>query len=443
MADELQQLHRDARTIFDHSVNQVLPEHCIPELLKRRGNQLIVNDRRYDLSAHQNIYLIAFGKAATGMYGAVADILSHDLTRGIVISNHISEQFRQEYHEKVSAYQGTHPLPTQDNIRATEQVIDLCENASPEDLVIFCISGGGSALLYSPKEEVPFDEYRELVDALLKRGATISELNNVRIALSRVKGGQLLSYLRGSTVLNLIISDVIGDLPEFIASGPTVPPSTELLTQGYTLATSVLEKYELYRKYHHWLTPLFRRDVFPEPELEPNTYIVGSNRMALLAAGEQATNLGYTPVVLSTRLEGESREIGHLLGTILLEIYESGNPLRPPCCLLSGGETTVSVTGSGKGGRNMELALGAADILRETDLALLLSAGTDGIDGPTDTAGAIVDSTTAFRAVHEEVSIVDALHNNDSYHFFQSLGDLVKSGPTGTNVMDVQIGLMR
>ncbi len=204
----------------------------------------------------------------------------------------------------------------------------------------------------------------------------------------------------------------------------------------------MLEKYQLYRKYNRWLSPIFDKDNIQFTDIEPDTCFAGSNRLALLAAKERAIQLGYNTILLSTMIEGESREVGHLLGTILLESIESENPLAPPCCVLSGGETTVTVTGEGKGGRNQELALGAADILRDVEAGLILSAGTDGIDGPTDAAGAIVDSSTAFRAVHEGLSIRDSLYNNDSYHFFNALDDLVITGPTGTNVMDVQICLV-
>lgn len=442
MRNDLDQLRRDAEAIFNQAVERVQPEYCIPEMVKRRNSTITIDRLEYDLSVFNAVYLIALGKAATGMYASLHGVLKEELNGGVVISNHIPESLRETAPPNIRFYEGTHPLPSETNIRASEEALELCRNTKPNDLVIFCISGGGSALLFAPKESVPYDKYRALVDDLMKRGATINELNSVRIALSRVKGGRLLSALNASTVINLIISDVIGDPPEFIASGPTVPPSMEWITQGTTIATGILEKYNLDRKYHEWLSPALRDESFTDPDIEPVTRIVGSNRLALQAAKQAAGDLGYSPMILSSRLEGESRELGHLLGTVLLEVYESGNPLHSPCCILSGGETTVSVSGSGKGGRNQELALGAAGILRDTDLCVLLSGGTDGIDGPTDAAGAIVDSTTAFRAVHQELSIVDSLHENDSYHFFQVLDDLLQTGPTGTNVMDIQIGLV-
>jgi len=435
-------LRSDARDIFRAAVARVLPENCIPGALSREGSTLKIDGHPYPVDSYEGVYAVAFGKAAPGMFQALYPYLEQELTEAVVITNSLPEDGELIAGDHIRIFEGTHPLPSEQNLKAAEVVISLCEQCGENDLILFMISGGGSSLLFAPHPEVPLDEYQALVNTLMKKGATINELNTIRIVLSRVKGGRLLNYIHGAAVVNLIISDVIGDPADFIASGPTVHPRTASPAQQVMLAKSVLEKYQLYRKYNRWLAPIFDKDNIQFTDIEPDTYFAGSNRLALLAAKERAIQLGYNTILLSTMIEGESREVGHLLGTILLESIESENPLAPPCCVLSGGETTVTVTGEGKGGRNQELALGAADILREVEAGLILSAGTDGIDGPTDAAGAIVDSSTAFRAVHEGLSIRDSLYTNDSYHFFNALDDLVITGPTGTNVMDIQICLV-
>jgi len=442
MTTPREELRHHALSIFNTAVERVQPRNCIPRMVRRKGETLEIRSNRYPLDKYANIYVIAFGKAAPGMFQTMEQMLAHRITKAVVISNELPEGHSTKNMEHIQYLTGSHPLPTKANVDVTQKTIDLCQDTTPDDLVIFLISGGGSSLLFAPQESVPFEKYTALVDQLMKKGATISELNTVRTALSRVKGGQLLHKINNATVINLIISDVIGDPVEFIASGPTVLPSIDTVSQRRMRTKSILEQYALFRKHMQWLTPVFDNLSQNEPEIEPDTYLVGTNRIALLEAKKRAEEYGYNTMILSTMLRGESREIGHLLGTVLLETLESGNPLEPPCCILSGGETTVTVRGDGKGGRNQEVALGAADILRDAGTGLILSAGTDGIDGPTDAAGAIVDSTTAFRAVREELSVMDSLHENDSYHFFNALDDLVITGQTGTNVMDIQIGLV-
>ncbi len=442
MTQNLQQFRADALAIFQAGVNRVLPENCIPRSMSLEGQNLVINGSPYILENFSRIFVVAFGKAALGMFQSCYKLLGDRIHRAIVITNVLPNQVSPSG-DHISYYEGSHPIPDEHNISAVEAVIDLCHSATDRDLFLFLISGGGSALLFAPPPHIPVDEYRSLIDELMKKGASINELNDIRIVLSRVKGGQLLHNLDNATVINLIISDVIGDPPEYIASGPTVLTERDYPDQQIMQAKSILEKYQVYQKYSGWLSKAFEKKEKPsEYELVPDTHFIGTNRLALLTAKKKALDRGYNTLLLSTMVEGESRKVGHLLGTILLETILSGNPVEPPCCILSGGETTVTVTGEGIGGRNQELALGAADILREAESGLLLSAGTDGIDGPTNAAGAIVDSTTAFRAVRQGISIKDALHENNSYHFFKALDDLVITGPTGTNVMDIQVGIV-
>ncbi len=436
-------LRSDALEIFQAAVARVQPENCIPQMVKRKGDTLEINGLHYNLRHYANIYVIAFGKASVGMFQSMEQLLDERLSAGIVITNSLPEAVQSTLNDRVQFYEGSHPFPTEKNVEATRRVVELCETATDEDLVIFLISGGGSALLCSPKPDIPFQGYRNLVDDLMKKGATINELNQVRIALSQVKGGRLLGFIDDATVINLIISDVIGDPPEYIASGPTVQPDVDTYTQRQTFPIAILDKFELHRKYAKWIDPLLEQKKKPSPsDIEPETFFVGSNRLALLAAKRKARELGYSPIIITSMLSGEASKVGELLSTILMECVESGNPSSTPCCILSGGETTVTVRGDGIGGRNQELALGAAERLRDLGAGLLLSAGTDGIDGPTDAAGAIVNSSTALRAARERLSIKDALHKNNSYQFFKALNDLIITGPTGTNVMDIQIGLV-
>ncbi len=442
MTQNLQKLRDDASAIFQSALASVLPKNCIPEALTRDGDNLIIQGIAYNLASFKNLYLIAFGKASPEMFHAILPLVQKELTEALVITNQRPENSSQQSSAHTHFYEATHPLPSDQNIEAAEHVIKICEKMTGDDLALFLISGGGSSLFFAPQPGVPLEQYQLLVSELMKKGAGINELNTIRIALSRVKGGRLLRSISDATVVNLIISDVIGDPPELIASGPTVHPEINTFDQQRMMAKSLLEKYQLYRKHSGWLLPVLDQKSGDKSPIDPETFIVGSNRLALLAAKKKARKQGYQPLLLSTMIEGESRNIGHLLGTILLESAESGNPCPPPCCILSGGETTVTVEGEGKGGRNQELALGAAEILRDVESGVIFSAGTDGIDGPTDAAGAIVDSTTAFRAVHEGLSIKDTLYQNDSYHFFNALDDLIITGPTGTNVMDIQICLI-
>lgn len=443
MANNTTQLRDHAQSIFNAAIHKVLPENCIPDLITLQDELLKISNDDFRLNEYNNVYVVAFGKAANRMFHALHTILGSRISAGTIICNTPAEK---EYHVDSPHYkylQASHPLPSEANIAAAETALDMCKNSQPDDLIIFLISGGGSALLFAPKSGIELEKYQKIVDDLMKSGATINELNTVRTAFSRVKGGQMLSYIQNSQVLNIIISDVIGDPPHFIASGPTIPSEFESYSQLANLAKSTLEKYDLYRTYYQWVNNVLDK---PQSELSrqhgPLTYFAGTNRLALLAAKARAEEFGYKGVLLSSMLEGESRDVGNMLGSVLNEVLESGNPVEKPCCILSGGETTVTVTGDGIGGRNQELALGAASILRNAGGGLLLSAGSDGIDGPTDAAGAVVDSTTAFRAAHNGLSIQDALNQNDSYHFFQALDDLVITGPTGTNVMDIQIGLV-
>jgi hydroxypyruvate reductase len=325
--------------------------------------------------------------------------------------------------------------------------VDIASSAGEKDLVLCLVSGGGSALLPLPVEGVNLQEKQETTKALLACGATIHEVNAVRKHMSRVKGGGLARAMHPATLISLILSDVIGDDLDVIASGPTVPDLS-----SFQDCMNILNKYGI-------------RDMIPETVLThiqkgiegrvPETpksgdpvftntesVIIASNLACVLAAEEKAQNLGYYTLVLSTMIEGETREVAGVHIAIAKEILKTGRPVSPPACVLSGGETTVTITGRGLGGRNQEFVLAGAMALNGGEGIVVLSAGTDGTDGPTDAAGAIADGQTIQRAEGLGLKPSDFLSKNDSYHFFQKLEDLVKTGPTNTNVMDLRILLV-
>ena len=297
------------------------------------------------------------------------------------------------------------------------------------DLLLCAISGGASALLPAPLQGLTLEDKQTMTDLLLRAGANITELNTVRKHLSRLKGGQLAALAYPATVWSLILSDVIGDDLEVIGSGLTVPDSTTVED-----AIGVLKRFGVPVPNHLSETPKPRDPVFKHI----TNVVVASNRIALSAASNEAKKLGYRPLILSSSIQGEAREVARVHAQILREMRSSGNPVKAPACVLSGGENTVSVRGGGKGGRNQEFVLaGAADIAGLRNV-LMLSAGTDGTDGPTDAAGAVATGTTLSR----KADAYRYLTQNDSYSYFDALGDLIKTGPTGTNVMDVHLLLI-
>ncbi len=390
----------------------------------------------------RKILCLAFGKAACDMAKAAEELLGDIMSCGIVITKygHCSER---DSLKKMTVFEAGHPVPDAEGVRATEEVVKLLKNRVEKTAVLCLISGGGSALLVSPLEGISLDDKQKTTQLLLSSGADIYELNTVRKHISKVKGGRLAQIAFPAHVLSLILSDVIGDRLDVIASGPTSPDSTT-----YQDAFQVIEKYGLEDKVPRSVLNILdngRRGLFPEtPKAETQLFkhaeniIIGSNRIALRAAKTKAEAKGFDTVLLSTEIQGEARDVGKWLAQKAKEM-KNKNDSRKPLCLLSGGETTVTVKGNGKGGRNTELALAFALEIEGIEGISLLSAGTDGNDGPTDAAGAIVDRKTISKAREKGIDPQEFLENNDSYTFFKETGDLFITGPTGTNVMDIQI----
>lgn len=392
----------------------------------------------------RRLLVAGFGKAAVPMAEALEDRLNDCIGRGIVITKH--GHSKGSVLKRIEVVEAGHPVPDDSGLEGTERIIDLLRGSDDKTLVVCLISGGGSALLVSPCEGVSLSEKRKMTESLLRAGADIYEMNTVRKHISRVKGGRLAQFAFPGRVISLILSDVMGDRLDVIASGPTAPDGST-----YHDALQVLKKYGLEKKAPPAITALLRRGVdgvVPETPREGDpvfqrveNVIIGNIGKALEAARQRAAGLGLDATVLSPAVTGEARDAGRRLAAAAAG---AGKPekKKAPLCLISGGETTVTVRGAGMGGRNTELALAFAVASRGKDGITFLSAGTDGTDGPTDAAGAIVDGRTMKKAEELGLDPEAYLDNNDSYAFFSRTGDLLITGPTGTNVMDIQIAVV-
>jgi glycerate 2-kinase len=389
---------------------------------------------------YKRLIVIGFGKASCPMAKSLEDQLFDLIDYGIVITKY-KHCPSPNMLKKIRIFEAGHPVPDENGLIATEAIINLLKGVDKNILLICLISGGGSALFVSPYEGITLNEKQKVTELLLKAGANISELNTVRKHISKVKGGRLAEIAYPAKIISLILSDVIGDRLDVIASGPTAPDKMK-----YNEALNVLEKYGLIA-----LTPTSvletlhkgANGLIPETPKEgdkafrnPENIIIGSNRKALEAAKTKAEKLGFHAEILSSEISGEAREVGRRLAKKGIEAKGKGQGAR---CLISGGETTVTVKGNGLGGRNTEFALSFAMEIEGIDGITLLSAGTDGTDGPTDAAGAIVDGETVKKAKAAGLNPEEYLRNNDSYNFFKKIDGLFVTGPTGTNVMDIQI----
>lgn len=388
------------------------------------------------------ILVVGLGKAAFPMARAVEDMLGDEVTLGVVVTKYGHAEGEQL--GKIRVLEAGHPIPDENGLRGADEIRKTLAEADENSLVLCLISGGGSALLASPYEGISLLEKQRITELLLKAGADIHELNIVRKHISSVKGGRLAEIAYPATVLSLILSDVIGDSLDVIASGPTAPDSST-----FSEAIAVLERYDLLERAPASVVTLLREGLkgsIPEtPKKDHRAFrrvrneIIGSNRIAMDAALEKARALGLATEILSTEVSGEAREVGRWLADQAARRREDS---AHPLCLVSGGETTVIVRGSGLGGRNTELALAFAQAAQGREGILLLSAGTDGTDGPTDAAGAFADGQTIALAAAKGLDAARLMENNDSYTFFKELGDLFVTGPTGTNVMDIQLLLI-
>jgi hydroxypyruvate reductase len=437
------ELRKSARGIFDAAVRAVDPAEAIRRHLARDGERLKIGNERVDLGGVREIVVVGLGKAGAPMAAAVEEILGPRIARGLVVTKYGHVQPTRA----IRIHEAGHPVPDDAGMAGARAVLDHVKGLAPEDLVLVLISGGGSALTPAPVEGIALAEKQSLTKALLACGADIREMNTLRKHISRIKGGQLARAAAPARVFALILSDIVGDPLDAIASGPTVPDPTT-----YADALGILDKYRIRNEIpasirtHLEAGAAGRIPETPKPD-DPvfgrvKSVMVASNIQALEAAKAEAQRLGFQAIILSSFIEGETREIARMHAALALEVRSSGHPATPPVCLITGGETTVTLRGTGKGGRNQEFALAAALDIAGLGDVVVLSAGTDGTDGPTDAAGALADGDTVSRALGLGLKPRAALDGNDAYPFFERLGDLVITGPTRTNVMDVRLVLV-
>lgn len=412
-------IREDTLRIIDEAIKAVYPENAVKKALES-----LENERR--------IKVLAIGKAAWRMAKAARESLKERISEGIVITKY---GHSMENIDGFEIFEAGHPIPDDNGIKATETALDMVKDLREEDLLLFLVSGGGSSLFELPAQNVELRNLIDITDQLLKSGATISEINAVRKHLSKVKGGRFAEIVKPAEIFSLVLSDVLGDKLDAIASGPAYP--------DFTTSQDALR---IIRKYGIKLTSRVSsamNNETPKSLENVETKIIGSVFIACEAAKTAAEKLGYNSMILTATLDCEAREAGAFLGGIVREIVSRDRPVKRPCAMILGGETVVQVKGNGLGGRNQELALSAARGIEGLDNVVIASVATDGTDGPTDAAGGIVDGETLMRLGEKGIDGEEALDNNDSYHALEAAGDLLNTGPTGTNVNDLIILLCK
>jgi glycerate-2-kinase len=440
---ELAKLRRDAIAIFHAGLKAVDPVVAVKRHLNYRDNTIEIKGKTYNLSDYENVYVIGMGKASASMAQAIEELFGERLENGII---NVKYGYAAPL-KIIKVNEAGHPVPDDAGLRGTKQIIDLLQQTGEKDLVFCLISGGGSALMPSPLEGLTLEDKQQVTKVLLESGANIHEINALRKHISQVKGGRLAKLVSPSTLISLILSDVIDDNLDSIASGPTVPDSSTFMD-----CLHIIDKYNIKHKIPPPIVGFLVKGALGEIEETPKgddpvfvrtrNIIIGNNILAVKAAKQKAEELGYNSLILSSFIEGETKDVAKVHSAIAKEIVSSDNPVRKPACVISGGETTVTIQGKGLGGRNQEFSLAAAIDIHDLENVVILSGGTDGTDGPTDAAGAIADGTTLRRARELKLKAEDYLSENDSHHFFLKLGDLLITGPTRTNVMDLRLILV-
>ena len=425
---------------LEAALASVNPKMLLESQVLVEDSILCAGEHRFDLREVENIFVMGGGKASGAMTLAIEKVLGGRLTEGIV------NVPKGDKHKTriVRTMEAGHPLPNEASVEGARQMLAVAENAKRDDLVIVLISGGGSSLMSIPRDEITLEEKQNLTSALLKSGARINEINTVRKHISDFKGGWLAKKAYPASVLNLVLSDVVGDPLETIASGPTVPDSTTFLE-----ARRVLQRHCLWED-----APISVKNLLcagergfvaetPKPDdrelRKVQSLILGNCRTAADASDKYLRTAGLNALLLTATLEGEARCAGEMLGSLANNIITAGEPIPKPAALIMAGETTVTVSGKGLGGRNQELVIGAALRLCKAEGAVIASFSTDGIDGPTDAAGAIADARTLTRAAELGLEPQKLLDQNDSNRFFSELDDTIITGPTGTNVNDISV----
>lgn len=430
-----------ALEIFNAGVESVKPDNLINRYISLKKDKLQIEKINFDLSKIKNIYVVGAGKASAMMAQSIEKILGSRITDG-----HIVTKYNHSLPLKIiKVTEAGHPVPDENGIKGTSEILAIVEKAEIDDLVICLISGGGSALLADVPEGCTLEDLISLNNILLKSGANIIEMNCIRKHLSKVKGGLLARKASPARVVSLILSDVIGDPIDAIASGPTAADPTT-----FAEAISILKKYGISDQIPGMIykvllegADLRRPETLKETDETiryTDNLVIGTNLLALAKAKEKADLLGYSSHIITNKLEGDVTDVcSFIIGTAKSALAEKRTNKT---CLLFAGEPTVKVTGNGLGGRNQHLALMMAKLLNDLPGITFLSGGTDGSDGPTDAAGAVVDSTTSASALKQQFDIDQYIKNCDSYNFFRQFGGLVITGPTQTNVMDLMVMLI-
>ncbi len=437
---------RRARAICLNILNKVLeeanPTNMIRLSVKRNGSILNMGDLTLNLDHFKHVYLVGFGKASHLMASTMEQLIGDRISRGFI--NVLKGVEFKSSTGKIDHIEASHPIPDVNGQKGAEEIVRIVSEASEHDLVICLISGGGSAMTPMPADDISLEEKQQVTRLLLKSGASINEVNAVRKHISAFKGGLLAKYAYPARVLSLIISDVVGDRLDVISSGPTSPDAST-----FQDAYRVLIKYGLWDRIPESVRRRVEAGLRGEVEETPkpgdkifekvHNFIVGSNRLACRIAAKTANELGLNSAILSSKVEGEARHVGTVYGSILVEEALENSPIEKPAIIIAGGETTVTVKGTGIGGRNQELVLSASMKIQGLKNVAIASIGTDGIDGLTDAAGAIADGKTVQRTFEANLDPEEYLVNNDSYNFFKKLGDFIFTGPTGMNIMDITI----
>jgi glycerate 2-kinase len=432
---------KQAIEIFMAGVESVKPDNLINRYVSIKDNVLHIEKISFDMSVLKNIYIVGAGKASAAMARAMENILGARITEGHIITKYehsVPLRF-------IGITEAGHPVPDENGLKGTGKILSIVNRAQIDDLVICLISGGGSALLADVPEGCTLEDLKALSSILLKTGANITEMNCIRKHLSKVKGGLLAKAASPARVVSLILSDVIGDPLDVIASGPTAPDPTT-----FSDAISILRKYNIENEIPKQIYQVLyegsenkRQETMKESDemfLRTSNLIIGTNLLSLKTAKEKAELLGYESRVITNRLDGDVNDVAYF---IIDHIKQAMNEKhREKICLLFAGEPTVSMKGSGTGGRNQHLALIMALLLKNKPGVTFLSGGTDGTDGPTDATGAVADSLTSKNSRNLNLDMEKYINDFDSYNFFRQEGGLIITGPTQTNVMDIMVALI-
>lgn len=446
----------DLKAIYQAAIKRVDPFTMVQSRVTLDSNTLKIRldnrDMRLSLDKFENIYVLGAGKATAPMARAMEEILGPKLSGGLIAV----KKGHTDILEKIEIIEAGHPVPDKNSVSAAQQILDIAAKGGETTLFITLISGGGSALLACPREcggtTITLADKQKTTELLLACGAGINEINSVRKQLSGIKGGKLARHMYPGTSVNLILSDVVGDDLGAIASGPTAPDVTT-----FTQALGIVKKYELSSRLPARVVKMLESGALQKTDKNEvsgdkifskvHNILLGNNLSALNAARQKAESLGYNTLVLSSRITGEAREIARVFSGMARDIALGSLPPQRPACVLAGGETTVTIQGNGKGGRNQEMSLSFLQELETNPAGIenifFLSGATDGNDGPTDAAGAFASRAVLDAGKKAGINISEYLTRNDSYTYFDAAGHLFKPGPTNTNVCDLQILIVK